>query len=197
MKHLIIYCHPNENSFCNSILERLFLELKTVNADVKIRDLYMSGFNPVLTHEDLVALGKGLALPDVAEEQQYIKWADIITFIYPIWWTGMPAMLKGYIDRVFCYDFAFSPCSDGLIGMLSNKKVNIVNTMRASEDLYRGNGMIYSMQKTIDEGIFEFCGMKVVKHFYFCTEPTSKVNEREAMLSQLGELVGVNHAIWY
>ncbi|MFZ4456074.1 MAG: NAD(P)H-dependent oxidoreductase [Bacteroidales bacterium] len=197
MKHLIIYCHPNKNSFCHDILDRFVVELKNVDADVKVRDLYALDFNPILTKNDLKLMEGGMVAPDVAEEQNLIHWADIVTFIYPIWWTGMPALLKGYIDRTFCYDFAFCPNGDGLIGMLSSKKVNIINTMRASEDLYRGNGMIFSMQKTIDEGVFEFCGMKVMKHLYFCTVPTSQTFDREAMLSQIGELVGQSHSMWY
>ncbi len=197
MKHLIVYCHPNKKSFCNNILDRLIIELESVDAEVRVRDLYGIGFNPVLSKEDLKLMEDGNFSIDIREEQDHIKWAEVITFIYPIWWTGMPAMLKGYIDRTFCYDFAFCPCSDGIIGMLSTKKVNIVNTMRASEDLYRGNGMIYSMQKTIDEGIFQFCGMQVLKHLYFCTVPTSETIAREAMLSQISELVGYSHSMWY
>lgn len=197
MKHLIVYCHPNKGSFCHDILLRLVAELQEIDAEVRVRDLYEMGFNPVLTEKDLKSMESGIFLPDIVEEQTHIKWADVITFIYPIWWTGMPALLKGYIDRTFCYDFAFCPSSDGTIGMLSSKSVNIVNTMRASEDQYRGSGMFHSMEKTVDEGIFEFCGMKVLKHLYFCTVPHNQHITRENMLSQIGELAGQSHSIWY
>lgn len=197
MKHLVIYCHPNPHSFSHDILERLIIELNSVDAEIRVRDLYALNFNPTLTENDLELMEKGHFAPDVTEEHSHIKWADVITFIYPIWWTGMPAVLKGYIDRTFCYDFAFCPRGDGMIGLLSNKKVNIINTMRASEDHYQASGMFHSMKKTVDEGIFEFCGMQVIKHLYFCTVPSSQAITRETMLSQIGELAGQTHGLWY
>jgi NAD(P)H dehydrogenase (quinone) len=197
MKHLVIYCHPNKKSFCNAILEKLVFELESVQAEVKVRDLYAMDFNPVLTTGDLVAMKNGSSLPDVKEEQSLINWADVITLIYPIWWTGMPAQLKGYIDRVFSFGFAYSASEDGVTGLLTSKKVNIVNTMGTGEDIYRGSGMIYSMKQTTDQGIFEFCGMEVVKHLFFGSVPTTEPQRRENMLSRVCELVGSTHSLWY
>lgn len=197
MRHLIVYCHPSKRSFCYAILIRIVSELESISAEVRIRDLYALDFNPVLTSGDLIAMKNGSSLPEVKEEQNYIKWADNITFIYPIWWTGMPALMKGYIDRVFSYGFAYCSGADGVNGLLASKKVNIVNTMGTAEDIYRGSGMIYSMKQTIDHGIFEFCGMEVSKHLYFGGVTASDTQTREEMLSRVCELVGSTHSLWY
>ncbi|MDP4272480.1 MAG: NAD(P)H-dependent oxidoreductase [Bacteroidota bacterium] len=197
MKHLVVFCHPGKRSFCNAILDRLVIELESVNAEVRVRDLYALDFDPVLTNGDVIAMKNGSALPDVREEQNHIRWADVITFIYPIWWTGMPALMKGYIDRVFSYGFAYGSCTDGVNGLLSSKKVNIINTMGTAEDIYKGNGMIYSMNQTIDHGIFEFCGMEVENHLYLGAVTASDEQRREEMLSKVCELVGTTHSLWF
>ncbi|MEJ1715164.1 NAD(P)H-dependent oxidoreductase, partial [Escherichia coli] len=71
--------------------------------EVEVRDLYEMQFQPTLGRSEMIG-GIG---EDVVVEQEYLKWADVITFIYPIWWTGLPAIMKGYIDRVFSYGFAY------------------------------------------------------------------------------------------
>jgi len=197
MKHLVVYCHPNKKSFCNAILDKLVIELENYGVEVRVRDLYAIDFNPVLTMGDMIAMKNGASLPEVREEQNLIKWADVITFIYPIWWTGMPAILKGYIDRVFSFGFAYGASSDGVNGLLTNKKVNIINTMGTAEDIYRGSGMIYSMTQTTDEGVFEFCGMQVEKHLFLGSLPTTDPDIRENMLARVCELVGSSHSLWY
>ena len=107
MKHLVIYAHPNEQSL-NGYLKQVVVEHLAKNGhEVKVRDLYQLNFNPVLSLEDMAGQRIGKVEEDVKKEQDYIVWADCITFIHPIWWTGLPAILKGYIDRVFSYGFAY------------------------------------------------------------------------------------------
>src|ERR1700750_3019483 len=107
MRHLIIYAHPNENSLNNHLLQTVIESLKKAHHDLQIRDLNKIGFNPVFSLEDMQGQFAGKIADDVKTEQDYISWAEQITFIYPIWWTGMPAIIKGYIDRVFSYGFAY------------------------------------------------------------------------------------------
>ncbi|MBV7273126.1 NAD(P)H-dependent oxidoreductase [Clostridiaceae bacterium UIB06] len=101
MNHLIIYAHPSTNSFSNAILDELKECSMKKNCRTEVRDLYSIGFDPVLRAADFEGICGGKTPEDIKREHGYIKWADLITFIYPIWWTGMPAILKGYIDRVF------------------------------------------------------------------------------------------------
>lgn len=101
MNHLIIYAHPSTNSFSNAVLDELKECSMEKECRTEVRDLYSIGFDPVLRAADFEGICGGQTPEDIRREESYIKWADLITFIYPIWWAGMPAILKGYIDRVF------------------------------------------------------------------------------------------------
>jgi NAD(P)H dehydrogenase (quinone) len=104
---------------------------------------------------------------DVALEQEFISWADFITFMHPIWWTGLPAILKGYIDRVFSYGFAYRYDQGVQKGLLTRKQVVIINTHGKSQAEYQEIGMDKALALTSDTGIYTYCGMDIKKHFYF------------------------------
>lgn len=160
MKHLIVYTHPNPLSFNNALKDILVEVSNDKGHETVIRDLYELQFDPVLKGSDFVGFKSGNIPDDIKREQEFITWADMITFIYPIWWTGLPALLKGYIDRVLSYGFAYAYGDNGVIKLLPGKKVMILNTCGTPKDMYEATGMIKSMNQTSDEGIFEFCGIK-------------------------------------
>ncbi|MGB2600842.1 MAG: NAD(P)H-dependent oxidoreductase [Candidatus Omnitrophota bacterium] len=187
MNHLIIYCHPNPKSFNHAVLESYEGLAKDKGHDVRVRDIYSAGFDPVLKAEDFIKIQQGSVSEDVKEEQEQIKWADIITFIHPIWWFQMPAMLKGYIDRVFSYGFAYKIDEGGIKGLLSGKKVIILNTTGGSEEVYNGMGFRNAVEKTIDEGVFGVCGMEVAVHGFFYAVPFLTEEDRKGMLEHLKE----------
>lgn len=166
MNHLIIYANHSHTSFNHAILNELHEKISLQGSDIKVRDLYDMNFQPVLTNAEINDLHSGIVMSDVAVEQDYIRWADVIHFIYPIWWTGMPAILKGYIDRVFSYGFAYLSGKDGAIGLLKGKKVFVYNTLGQSKEEYEKE-MFHALNLTSDTGIFNFCGMEVVEHLYF------------------------------
>jgi NAD(P)H dehydrogenase (quinone) len=167
MKNLIIYAHPNSSSL-NHFFKQIIVEsLEESDHEVELRDLYQLGFNPVLSLEDINGQRMGKIAEDVKKEQDFIDWADRIIFIYPIWWTGMPAIMKGYIDRVFSYGFAY--CYDQGIqkGLLKGKKAIIVNSHGKSNQEYEAIGMDKALMLTSDIGIFNYCGLEIQKHYYF------------------------------
>lgn len=104
---------------------------------------------------------------DIAVEQEQIKWADVIIFVYPVWWTGLPAMLKGYVDRVFSYGFAYQYVEGNPVGLLEVKKALLFSTTGAANEIYEQIGMHNSMKQTTDQGIFGFTGIKVIDHVFF------------------------------
>ena len=101
MKYLVVYAHPNPKSFCHAIKEEIVVRLKEQGAIVDVRDLYQMGFNPVLSANDFMQLAQKKIPADIQKEQDLVAGADTIIFIYPVWWFSMPAILKGYVDRVF------------------------------------------------------------------------------------------------
>lgn len=166
--HLIIYCNPSPKSLSAAYRDTLVELTELSENPVNVRDLYNIGFKPVLEQKDFDAVKHGQIPADLKVEQDYIMWADLLTFIYPIWWGGMPALLKGYIDRVFARGFAYTIDERGnLIGLLGGKKVVILNNMGATYEYYDKTGMLKSLKQTTDEGIFGFCGMQVLEHRFF------------------------------
>ncbi|MBT2695949.1 NAD(P)H-dependent oxidoreductase [Bacillus sp. ISL-40] len=181
MNHLIVYAHPNPNSYNHAILETTVNTLKENGHEVSVRDLYALNFEPVLRFE-----GKGEVPPDIKTEQEFITKADVITFIYPIWWTGLPAILKGYVDRVYSYGFAYEYAEDGTINkLLSGKKGLIINTYGTPKEIYDSIGMTESLKKTSTTGIFEFCGIESVGHVLFGSVPQVDDATRKGMLDEV------------
>ncbi|MFT3980554.1 MAG: NAD(P)H-dependent oxidoreductase [Ferruginibacter sp.] len=167
MKHLIIYAHPNDTSLNHQLLQTVTEILQTKNHAVETRDLYLLNFNPVLSLDDMKGQRMGEVADDVKQEQDYISWADHITFIYPIWWTGLPAMMKGYIDRVFSYGFAYRYDKGIQKGLLTEKKTTIINTHGKSKAEYESIGMSTALSLTSDKGIFTYSGLEINQHLFF------------------------------
>lgn len=190
MKNLIIYAHPNPASFNKAVKDRV-LEVLEKNGDTFVlRDLNKIEFNPILSADDFGAFQAGTYPDDINTEQQYIKEADVITFIFPIWWAGMPAILKGYIDRVFSYGFAYQYGADGAEGLLNDKKVILINTTGTPEEKYNEVGMFEAFKKTMDMNIFNFCGIEVLHHKYYTAIPSSTPEERAFYLKDIESLFG-------
>lgn len=167
MKHLIIYAHPNPQSL-NGQLKSTWVEYLQQNSnEIVVRDLYQLNFNPVLSLEDMAGQRKGQVAEDVKIEQEHIAWADYITFIHPIWWTGLPAIMKGYIDRVFSYGFAYRYDQGVQKGLLTGKEAIIINTQGKSHEEYNALGMDKALLLTSDKGIYTYCGLDIKEHFFF------------------------------
>ncbi len=189
MKYLIVYAHPNPKSFNHAILETISKELRKKKKEFTVRDLYRIGFNPVLSTKDLLAIQNDAVPKDIKKEQNYISKADTLIFIFPIWWSAMPAILKGYIDRVFSLGFAYNITEDDVTGLLKGKKVFVVTTTGASKEDYEKLGAFKMMNMSIDMAIFQFSGMKVIRHKYFSSVPNVSNQDRKKMLEELKLLV--------
>ena len=185
MKHLIIYAHPNLASFNHAIKETLVGVLKEKGQEVRVRDLYAMKFDPVLKASDFEALLAGKMPTDIAIEQDHIRWADQVTFLYPVWWGRMPSMTMGYIDRVFSKGFAYDYSPTGPVGLLPGKKAYAFSTLGAPLAIAESSGGIKSMEQIIDNETFRFCGMEMVGHKYFGSVPTVTVEERKKMLEEV------------
>ncbi|MDP2156214.1 MAG: NAD(P)H-dependent oxidoreductase [Nitrospirota bacterium] len=189
MKYLILYAHPNPKSFNHAILETVQTELQKAGREVSLRDLYAQNFNPVLSANDLAGIVQGKLQPEVKAEQEHISSADVIVVIYPLWWSGMPAILKGYIDRVFTDGFAYHISETGIDSLLKSKKVLLITTTGAPQEMYEASGMFKSMAQTTGEGIFQFTGMELIEHKYLCAIPHVTDDDRKKMLEEVKELV--------
>jgi NAD(P)H dehydrogenase (quinone) len=96
-KHALIVCHPGEESFTRSVAKRYSETVRGHGHEVVVRDLYRMNFDPVLREEER----QGQVSGDVVSEWEQLGQPDVFALIYPIWFGAPPAMLVGYIDRVF------------------------------------------------------------------------------------------------
>lgn len=110
MHILLVFCHPAADSFQHAILEALTARLEQDAHIVRVLDLYAEGFDPVLDLEGWRA-HRGNQAHDAAELSAHIaalREAEGLVFVYPTWWYGLPAMLKGWLDRVWQPGVAFA-----------------------------------------------------------------------------------------
>jgi NAD(P)H dehydrogenase (quinone) len=155
MRHLIIVAHPKKKSFTHAIAEAYASTLVERGHQVECRDLYVLKFNPVLSARDLAAMARGRAARDVRAEQAALRRADVLTLIAPLWWSGFPAMLKGYVERVFV---------DPFLSALSGKRCVIVTTAGATIEELKSAGTLRALRIIHDDGMVAFCGMALVRH---------------------------------
>ena len=108
MRALVVYCHPDPKSFNAAIRDLVLAKLCAAGAEVRLADLYATGFQPVLTGPEwqgYLDCPKNTAC--VEAEVEAVRWCDTLIFVYPTWWYGLPAMLKGWLDRVLLPEVAF------------------------------------------------------------------------------------------
>ena len=188
MKYLIVYAHPDPGSFNRALLGAVERRLDETGDPYDVRDLYALGFDPVLTRDELAPGGAAKARGDVKRERDLVAGADALIFIYPVWWFAMPAIMKGYIDRVFSENFAFAFDGGRFRGLLGGKKVYIINTTGSPREILDRMGYMDAMRAMTDSGIFEFCGMKVAAHRYFFAVPEAEEAARLIMLEEVTKL---------
>lgn len=189
MNQLIVFAHPNQKSFCKGIVNTIETTSKESGYEIRVRDLYEIGFDPILKPDDFVALQSANIPNDIKTEQEHIKWADIITFVYPVWWSGFPAMLKGYVDRIFSYGFAYESVDGTPRGLLSGKKALLFCTTGSPNEVYAQNGMHNSMKQTTDIGIFNFSGIEVISHTFFGAVPNVSDETRKEYLKEVEKII--------
>lgn len=188
MKHLIIFAHPSKNSFSFKLKDALRASSIKKGWECTVRDLYDMKFDPVLWPDDLAELSKGNTNELIAKEQKFISEADVISVVYPLWWAGFPAILKGYIDKVLAYGFAYKAEANGIKGLLSGKKVYLFTSMGNTLEQYEQKGLLDAFKKIQGGEVFEFCGMTVKNHQFFPEIPSAS---QEAIEEHIHEALSV------
>lgn len=189
MNHLIIYAHANENSFNAAVRDAILNELRGRNEEAAVRDLYKMKFDPVLTDSELNGFYEQKYPSDILTEHQHIQWADVLYFVFPTWWYSMPAILKGYIDRVFATGFAFRYSKEGPIGLLTGKKAFVFQTAADPEEALLSRNLISAMENSIDTGILSYCGLAVAEHKFMTGIHHVSDETRSRYLQEIKEAV--------
>jgi NAD(P)H dehydrogenase (quinone) len=98
---LVVYCHPVPESFAHACLQRVLAGLATAGHTVRLTDLYAEGFEPTMSAAERLAHSVPGVEPALQHHADDLAWAEALVFVYPTWWSGQPAMLKGWFDRVW------------------------------------------------------------------------------------------------
>jgi NAD(P)H dehydrogenase (quinone) len=185
-KALIINGHPDKESLCFALAESYKKGADSAGTDCKLVNLIDLDFNPILTfgYRRISELE-----PDLVEMQQEILAADHLVFVYPNWWATFPALLKGFVDRIFVPGFAFkyhedSPSWDKL---LTGKTARVIVTMDTPKWYYFLIN-INAGHNAMKIGILEFCGIKPVKITTFAPVKSSNEISRRKWLAEVEEL---------
>eukprot|EP00727_Mastigamoeba_balamuthi_P014576 m51a1_g9743 hypothetical protein (203) ;mRNA; f:1570304-1571132 len=167
MKVLVLYAHPRGQSGLNGAILRIVADtLRDNHHSCTLRDLYSSRFDPLLSERDLRGIRTGDIAADVRDEQALVAEADAVVVVAPVWWVSVPAVLRGYIDRVFSAGFAYRRRRDGSVeGLLKGKRAVIVTTAGEPREVFQSK-YEDALRVALDEGTFRFCGIEDVRHHY-------------------------------
>ncbi|WP_404457263.1 NAD(P)H-dependent oxidoreductase [Oceanobacillus kapialis] len=184
-KILIINGHPDPQSFCRSLSEA-YKDGAAARGEVRYLNLSTISFEPNLKY----GYRKRTELEaDLVKAREWLEWANHLVFVYPTWWGTMPAVLKGFIDRVFLPGFAFryrenSPLWDKL---LTGKSAHLIVT---SDTPSWFNRLVYRRagHQVMKRNILSFCGIKPVKVTEITPVKTSTEEKRAAWLNRVKRL---------
>ncbi len=219
MNVLIVYAHPEPTSLNGSLKEFAVAHLSALGHQVQVSDLYAMRWKTTVDEADIIdrptdrpfhasldskyAYTHGTQSPDIAAEQDKLRWADTVILQFPLWWFTMPAILKGWVDRVYAYGFAYGVGEHSKVrwgdrygeGNMSGKRAMLMVTTGGWESHYspRGiNGHIDDVLFPIQHGVLFYPGFTVLPPFVIYQ--TSRMDEaryasiREALKERLDNL---------
>ena len=163
---LIVTAHPVENSLSHSLAARIAARLREQGTQVEIADLHAEAFTPAMLRPDLALYHGDASAPptDIQREQQRVERADMLVFVFPVYWWSVPGLLKGWFDRVLTLNWAYKVAEDGrIVGNLRDVPVRLIATAGSDLNGFDKHGYSTAIQTQIVEGIFGFCGLKNVK----------------------------------
>jgi NAD(P)H dehydrogenase (quinone) len=202
MNILIVIAHPEPASFSGALKDVAVRELEQMGHQVVVSDLYRMGWNPALgpgdfegerANQDYLDLSREQEhafatdghSADVEAEQAKVAAADLVLFHFPVWWFSMPAMLKGWVDRVFSRGFAYSTGRKYESGHFKGKKAMLCITTGTASTLYEPNGIdgdLHHVLWPIHNGILAYTGFTVLPPFAAWMPARVSPEERRAYL---------------
>ena len=166
MKHAAIIAHPNPRSLTCSVATAYAEAVRELGHEVFVRDLYALGFDPCLKATEIPGARDFGFGQDVERERKLLEKADVFAFFYPFWFNAPPAMLKGYVDRVFSMGFGYEPALGGTLPLLVEKRLISFTSSGAPEDWVRQTGAFTALTTLFDAHLAAVCGMRIIDHVH-------------------------------
>jgi NAD(P)H dehydrogenase (quinone) len=163
MHVLTVLCHPNPKSFSHSVARRFVEGAQSVGHTTEIADLYAEHFDPILTERDLQQF-EGVAMPeDVRREQARVERSDALCLIFPMWWYGPPAMMKGWLDRVWSAGWAYQWQPDPEGSLLAARPCTLLVPTGASDSQLKRWGYRKDIEHLWRYGVLGYCGVDPIR----------------------------------
>lgn len=166
MKHAVIIAHPAASSLTHAVGEAYAESVRALGQEVVVRDLYRMGFDPCLKADEVPGPAGFRVGADVAAERAALADADVFALVYPLWFNAPPAILKGYVDRVFSMGFGYEPGMGGTETLLDGKKLISFTTSGAPDQWIRDTGALQALETLFDRHLGAMCGLQVVDHVH-------------------------------
>jgi NAD(P)H dehydrogenase (quinone) len=206
MNAFIVYAHPEPKSFNGALLARGVETLRACGHAVEVSDLYRMGFDPVSDRrnfsgvkdpgcfkqqqEEIHASQTGGFAPGLAAEMEKLRRCDLLILQCPLWWFGLPAILKGWVDRVFAMGFAYGMGQWYSRGVFSGKRALVCLTTGGPAPMYVPdgvNGDIEQILFPIQHGMLYFTGFSVLPPFIAWSVARASDEARRAYLEAYAE----------
>lgn len=190
-KHAVIVAHPNLASFNLSVAKRYQDSVERLGASVVFRDLYRVAFDPRLIDSEIPRTAAFSANDDVMAERALLADADVFAFVYPLWFNAPPAILVGYIQRVFGIGFGYGPQKSGQNGrLLVGRRMISFTSSGAPAEWLKSEGGWSALRNLFDDHVAAVCGMTVLDHrHYGRIVPSTPASRIEAHLNDVAETV--------
>jgi len=209
MKVFIVYWHPEPQSFNNAMFKTAIEIFENQGHEVKTSDLHAMNFDPVssrknfktvnddtylkLQLEELHATRTNTFADEIENEIQKMEWCDLMIWQFPIWWLGLPAVFKGWVDRVYPLGRCYSHSKSFENGVFKGKKAMVSVTTGGSADAYKSGGMmgdILSLLKPMHYGMMRFVGYSVLSPHLVYAPVRMSDEEREQELIKYKDRLG-------
>lgn len=184
MRVLIVHAHHEPQSFNGAMTREAVATLTEAGHEVVLSDLYAMNFDPVSDRRNFLTVADAERLSQQAEERHAsaqngyaadlqaemdkVDWCDVLIFQFPIWWLGLPAIMKGWVDRVFAVGRAYGGGKWFDRGWLTGKRAMCSVTLGGDDQAYSEIGLYDSIENIlfpIHRGIFGFVGLTVIEPF--------------------------------
>jgi len=166
VKHAVIIAHPKPDSFTASVAEAYIRACRDAGHELVIRDLYRVGFDPCLKAGELPFEQSFRPGSDVAAERSLLGDCDIFAFFYPLWLNTPPAMIKGYLERVFGFGFAYGAGGRSYHPLLAGRRLISFSSSGAPADWLEETGALPAIRTLFDDYFAKLCGMTVLDHVH-------------------------------
>ncbi|SFR63713.1 Putative NADPH-quinone reductase (modulator of drug activity B) [Marinobacter daqiaonensis] len=179
---LVILGHPRTDSFCAALAEAFCRGSRA--AGVQLRRLDLAGLD-FDSHLHMPSPNDQPLEDDLCRARELFLWADHLVIVYPTWWGGAPALLKGFLDRLMAPGFAFRTCEGGIgyEGLLQGRSAQLITTMDTPPLVHR---LLYRQpgKNALARATLGFCGIRPVRSLVFGSVKNASANQREAWLGR-------------